>query len=155
MGEGVLKVPENALRTRRVSSQDVTPDLLAFGGSPAVVIPASKAASRAASINGDDDEDDDEEFASAIAVARHELEGLEVAPRSGAPKRTRVTDHYAFAFDIDGVLIKGGEPISQAVDAIKMLNGHNSQGIKVYDHLLSVAQCHATLTPDQTLYFRH
>ena len=41
------------------------------------------------------------------------------------------TDKYAFAFDIDGVLIKGGEVIPEAIDAMRVLNGENEYGIKV------------------------
>jgi hypothetical protein len=41
------------------------------------------------------------------------------------------TDTYAFAFDIDGVLIKGGEVIPEAKEAMKMLNGANEYNIKV------------------------
>ncbi|KAI9802971.1 MAG: hypothetical protein M1825_002204 [Sarcosagium campestre] len=46
------------------------------------------------------------------------------------PPVTNITDRYAFAFDIDGVLIRGGEPIPQAVEALKVLNGQNDYGIK-------------------------
>ena len=47
-------------------------------------------------------------------------------------KGTRqTTDTYAFAFDIDGVLIKGGEVIPEAVEAMKVLNGQNEYNIKV------------------------
>jgi len=41
------------------------------------------------------------------------------------------TDKYAFAFDIDGVLIRGGKVIPQAIEAMKVLNGQNDLGIKV------------------------
>ena len=41
------------------------------------------------------------------------------------------TDKFAFAFDIDGVLIKGGSVIPEAVEAMKVLNGQNEYGIKV------------------------
>ncbi|KAI9717672.1 MAG: hypothetical protein M1812_004617 [Candelaria pacifica] len=47
------------------------------------------------------------------------------------PPVTDVTDAYAFAFDIDGVLIRGGKPIPEAVEAMKVLNGQNEYGIKV------------------------
>ncbi len=46
------------------------------------------------------------------------------------------TDKYAFAFDIDGVLIKGGEVIPEAIEAMKVLNGQNEFGIKVYVTLI-------------------
>eukprot|EP00918_Siedleckia_nematoides_P072957 GHVU01159274.1.p1 GENE.GHVU01159274.1~~GHVU01159274.1.p1 ORF type:complete len:461 (+),score=67.81 GHVU01159274.1:160-1542(+) len=42
-----------------------------------------------------------------------------------------VADSFAFAFDIDGVLIRGGDPIPEAIEAMKVLNGENKYGIKV------------------------
>lgn len=53
-------------------------------------------------------------------------------PEEDGKPRLRTTDKYAFAFDIDGVLIRGGEPIAEAVQAMRMLNGDNEYGIKVY-----------------------
>ncbi|KAJ9480894.1 hypothetical protein VN97_g12626 [Penicillium thymicola] len=50
-------------------------------------------------------------------------------PMSDPPMVT--SDDFALAFDIDGVLIKGGEPIPEAVDAMKYINGENPYGIKV------------------------
>ncbi|KAI8344366.1 HAD-like domain-containing protein [Chlamydoabsidia padenii] len=51
---------------------------------------------------------------------------------------TRSTKHalptkpnYAFAFDIDGVLIKGKKPIAEAKSAIQLLNGDNPQGRRI------------------------
>ena len=41
------------------------------------------------------------------------------------------TDKYAFAFDIDGVLIRGGEAIPEAIEAMQALNGKNEYNIKV------------------------
>ena len=43
----------------------------------------------------------------------------------------KTTDAYAFAFDIDGVLIRGGQVIPKAIEAMKMLNGDNEYNIKV------------------------
>ena len=40
-------------------------------------------------------------------------------------------DKYAYAFDIDGVLIRGGKPIPEAIETMKVLNGENQYGIKV------------------------
>lgn len=48
---------------------------------------------------------------------------------SGEPN---VADNFAFAFDIDGVLIRGGRPIPEAIEAMKVLNGENEFGIQVY-----------------------
>lgn len=42
-----------------------------------------------------------------------------------------VADNFAFAFDVDGVLIRGGRPIPEAIEAMKVLNGENEWGIKV------------------------
>lgn len=50
-----------------------------------------------------------------------------VTPTIDAP----VADSFAFAFDIDGVLIRGGRAIPEAVEAMKMLNGDNEYGIQM------------------------
>ncbi|KAI5860808.1 HAD-superfamily hydrolase [Durotheca rogersii] len=42
-----------------------------------------------------------------------------------------VADSFAFAFDIDGVLVRGGRPIPEAVQAMKVLNGENKYGLKI------------------------
>ncbi|KAH8884261.1 phosphatidyl synthase [Thozetella sp. PMI_491] len=42
-----------------------------------------------------------------------------------------VAEDFAFAFDIDGVLIRGGTPIPEAIEAMKVLNGENPYGVKV------------------------
>ncbi|KAK0615196.1 HAD-like domain-containing protein [Bombardia bombarda] len=42
-----------------------------------------------------------------------------------------VADNFAFAFDIDGVLIRGGRPIPEAIEAMKVLNGENEFGVRV------------------------
>lgn len=76
---------------------------------------------------------DAHEIAAALEMARHELEESSsplATPRT--PPETSVTDKYAFAFDIDGVLIRGGRPIPEAIEAMKVLNGENSLGIKMY-----------------------
>lgn len=39
--------------------------------------------------------------------------------------------NYAFAFDIDGVLLKGSDVIPQAPEAMRMLNGDNEYNIRV------------------------
>ncbi|SCU81649.1 LADA_0C00276g1_1 [Lachancea dasiensis] len=50
--------------------------------------------------------------------------------------RQQVIDHeriasYAFAFDIDGVIVRGPETIPEARSALRMLNGENKYNIKV------------------------
>lgn len=42
-----------------------------------------------------------------------------------------VADDFAYAFDIDGVLVRGGDPIPEAIEAMKVLNGENEYGIRV------------------------
>ncbi|THC91806.1 hypothetical protein EYZ11_008738 [Aspergillus tanneri] len=53
-----------------------------------------------------------------------------VATPVSRPAQT-TTDEFALAFDIDGVLIRGGDPIPEAVEALKYINGDNPYGIKV------------------------
>lgn len=76
---------------------------------------------------------DAHEVAAAMEMARFELEEFQSRAGSpGSPAETSVTDKYAFAFDIDGVLIRGGRPIPEAIEAMKVLNGQNSYGVKMY-----------------------
>ena len=42
-----------------------------------------------------------------------------------------VADSFVFAFDIDGVLVRGGEAIPEAIEAMRALNGENQYGIHV------------------------
>ncbi|KAI0526706.1 HAD-like domain-containing protein [Xylaria bambusicola] len=46
-------------------------------------------------------------------------------------KEPLVADSFAFAFDIDGVLVRGGRPIPEAIEAMKVLNGKNKYGVKI------------------------
>ena len=80
------------------------------------------------------------ETALAMEMAKHHL--AEDSDISTPPVSTGATtpesdqiptiDKYAFAFDIDGVLIRGGEVIPEAIEAMKVLNGQNEYGMKVY-----------------------
>lgn len=47
------------------------------------------------------------------------------------PADQLVADEFVFAFDIDGVLVRGGRAIPEAIEAMKVLNGENEFGIKV------------------------
>lgn len=78
----------------------------------------------------------------AIEMAKHHLaESLDEGstppdsgphtPQDESAAGSSSTDKYAFAFDIDGVLIRGGEVIPEAIEAMKMLNGQNDYNIKV------------------------
>lgn len=51
-------------------------------------------------------------------------------PRSPAGCSS-VADSFVFAFDIDGVLVRGGEAIPEAMQAMRVLNGENEFGLHV------------------------
>ena len=110
-------------QTRRINSKNASSENLAFGGGPTVVVPPDRM----------DETGDAHEIAAAMEIARQKLEGLARFRSLDEPTKTRITDRYAFAFDIDGVLVKGGKPIPEAIEAMKMLNGQNNHGIKVYE----------------------
>lgn len=44
---------------------------------------------------------------------------------------SNVADSFVFAFDIDGVLVRGGKPIPEAVKAMQVLNGDNEYGLRM------------------------
>ncbi|KAF4595291.1 phosphatidyl synthase [Ophiocordyceps camponoti-floridani] len=54
-----------------------------------------------------------------------------VATPSSATPPLAVADSYVFAFDIDGVLVRGGNAIPEAIEAMKVLNGENEYGTHV------------------------
>lgn len=112
---------------RRLSSFNTTFEELALG--PSVVVPPEHMAKPS----------DAHETAAAMEMAKYRLaEKEKKSPTDGqitpppTPPQTNFTDEYAFAFDIDGVLVRGGKPIPQAVEAMKVLNGQNEFGVKVY-----------------------
>ncbi|KAK0941072.1 hypothetical protein LTR29_007348 [Friedmanniomyces endolithicus] len=114
-------LPQRPRAFRRLSSDDATKEALSIR-SPTVVVPPKHLMAPS----------DAHEVAIAMEMARHELEEFS-SPMSSpeTPPVTNVTDKYAFAFDIDGVLIRGGRPIPEAIEAMKVLNGKNPYGIKV------------------------
>jgi HAD superfamily hydrolase (TIGR01456 family) len=126
-------VPESQ-RTRRLSSFSATRADL-FSG-PTVLVPPKHLM---AEPNGA------HVTAESIELAKKHLEDSatsseEATPASGSPvlkavstqnSASSITDKYAFAFDIDGVLIRGGRVIPEAIEAMKVLNGENEFGIKV------------------------
>ncbi len=118
----MLSPPEKRPRVRRLSSVTATFDDLSLG--PSVVVPPEHM----------DNPSDAHETAAAMELAKRRLSKIaadEPISRPGTPPTTSSTDSYAFAFDIDGVLIRGGKPIPQAVEAMKMLNGQNQHGVKM------------------------
>lgn len=114
-----LLAPAKPLAFRRLSSETAT-SLELSSRRPTVVAPPELL----------DQPSDAHEVATMMELARREMDENE-SPSLETPPETTVTDRYAFAFDIDGVLIRGGRPIPEAIEAIKMLNGQNSFGIKV------------------------
>ncbi|KAF2224890.1 HAD superfamily hydrolase-like protein [Elsinoe ampelina] len=115
-----LLAPSRPRTMRRLSSQDATSEAVARG--PTVVVPPKHLMAPS----------DAHEVAAAMEMARHQLDDFSSADSSPAtPPETSVTDKYAFAFDIDGVLIRGGRPIPEAIEAMKVLNGQNAYGIKI------------------------
>ncbi len=56
--------------------------------------------------------------------------------RSASRMKKSIIDHprvasYAFAFDIDGVIVRGPETIPEAIQAVNLLNGDNRYKIKI------------------------
>lgn len=116
-----LAVPSQGNRfARRLSSAEATRENIKMG--PTVIVPPQHLMAPSTG----------SEVATGFEHARHKLESAG-SPGSPVltPPETSVTDKYAFAFDIDGVLIRGGRPIPEAIEAMKMLNGENEYGIQV------------------------
>jgi hypothetical protein len=84
-------------------------------------------------------------FASAMETARSELATMNLEDSASSPDESSPetpgtpstppeipsADTFAFAFDIDGVRIRGGRPIPEAIEAMKLLSGENEYGVKV------------------------
>jgi hypothetical protein len=117
----VPTVSKSGEALRRLSSHNATEAEL-HHRAPTVVVPPKSLANPG----------DAHETAAAMEIARHELEEF-ASPNStpASPPETNVTDKYAFAFDIDGVLIRGGRAIPEAIEAMQVLNGKNPYGIKM------------------------
>ncbi|KAI1331649.1 HAD-superfamily hydrolase [Xylariaceae sp. FL0255] len=54
-----------------------------------------------------------------------------ITPASDEEVEDVVADSFAFAFDIDGVLVRGGRAIPEAIEAMKVLNGENKYGMTI------------------------
>ena len=55
----------------------------------------------------------------------------EIASHDRVDKSKHVAGSFVFAFDIDGVLVRGGKPISEAIEAMKVLDGMNEYNVIV------------------------
>jgi hypothetical protein len=132
-----LDLPKGRPGLRRLSSMTATEREIKEGG-PVVVVPERMMLQRAQSHHGG--------FAASMETARNELAAIDLeeeallSPASLSPETPGspitpadmpTTDSFAYAFDIDGVLIRGGRPIPEAIEAMKVLNGENEYGIKV------------------------
>ena len=124
MAFGRLSAPQGQRNNvRRLSSVSATSDDLAQGR-PSMIVPPKNF----------DAPGDAHETAAAMELAKNRLDRLSLGQelsRPTTPPPSAFTDKYAFAFDIDGVLIRGGKPIPEAVEAMKVLNGKNPWGVKV------------------------
>jgi hypothetical protein len=132
-----LDLPKGRPGLRRLSSMTATEREIKEGG-PVVVVPERMMLQRAQSHHGG--------FAASMETARNELAAIDLeeeallSPASLSPETPGspitpadmpTTDSFAYAFDIDGVLIRGGRPIPEAIEAMKALNGENEYGMKV------------------------
>ena len=114
--------PRSRPTVRRLSS--TTADFKTLNIGPHVVVPPKHMHSPS----------DAHETAAALELAKHRLKELESSDDTltpSTPPETNTTDSFAFAFDIDGVLLRGGRPIPEAIEAMKVLNGQNEYGVKV------------------------
>lgn len=122
MASNSLAPPRSSQNSiRRVSSHDIDASALDTRR-PSVVVPPGHLTTSS----------DAHETAAAMEMARYAVEeySTPLSPPE-TPSETTVTDKYAYAFDIDGVLIRGGKPIPEAIEAMKVLNGQNAYGIKM------------------------
>lgn len=74
--------------------------------------------------------------ADAGAAAAADSRSVGISRSSSVRTKREVIDHervasYAFAFDIDGVIVRGPETIPEARQALRLLNGDNKYNIKV------------------------
>lgn len=118
------------MQPRRLSSQTAQrEDLFSH---PAIVVPPVHM----------EESSNAHETALAMEMAKHRLAedsgsstpsvtSVSTAATTPDPDQIPTTDKYAFAFDIDGVLVRGGEVIPESVEALKVLNGQNEFNIKV------------------------
>ncbi|KAI9043722.1 phosphatidyl synthase [Aspergillus affinis] len=112
-------------RVDRLSSLDASRADL-YGG-PNVVLPPQHLMASSA-----------HDTAMGMEMAKQHLED-EISSEDGSPRvasptsrpAQTTTDDFALAFDIDGVLLKGGDPIPAAIDALKYINGDNPYGMTI------------------------
>ncbi|KAI9664878.1 MAG: hypothetical protein M1821_006326 [Bathelium mastoideum] len=116
-----LKPQGERNHVRRISGKDALGEDLSLG--PTVVVPPKYLMAPSSA----------DDVAASIELARHQLQDFPTpsSETPSTPSECEVTDRFAFAFDIDGVLIRGGKPIPEAIEAMKLLNGQNEYGLKI------------------------
>lgn len=67
---------------------------------------------------------------SSTSIASLQIPPSPISPAVGNDGQL-VADEFVFAFDIDGVLVRGGRALPEAIEAMKVLNGENEFGIRV------------------------
>ncbi|KAM5352174.1 hypothetical protein ACJ41O_004897 [Fusarium nematophilum] len=68
----------------------------------------------------------------ASSASSDSIASLQTPPSPlSTPADQPVADSFVFAFDIDGVLVRGGRAIPEAIQAMKVLNGENEYGVQV------------------------
>ncbi|KAJ5212060.1 uncharacterized protein N7498_003706 [Penicillium cinerascens] len=97
-------------------------------GGPNVVIPPSHLMASSHDRNLSSSKMSNQHIEEEVVSSEEESPQVDT-PSSTPPVVT--SDDFALAFDIDGVFVKGGEPIPEAVEAMKYINGENPYGIKV------------------------
>ena len=122
LNDSTLSPLQRRQRVRPLSSVSATFGELSLG--PAVVVPPERMQHPS----------DAHDTAAAMELAKRRLSKIaneDFVSGPSTPSVNSTTDAYAFAFDIDGVLIRGGEPIPGAIEAMKVLNGENQYGVKM------------------------
>jgi hypothetical protein len=115
-------------KVRRLSSLDA--DRAELYGGPNVVMPPKYLMASARDRDLASDIEMDKNHSDEEAISSEEESSSAVTTPLTIPPMA-VSDDFALAFDIDGVLIRGGQAIPEAIDAMKYINGENPYGVKV------------------------
>jgi hypothetical protein len=129
--------PSAVTGLRRLSSMAATKEEVSTRGPVVAIPPRFMTGQRAQSSSRG--------FAASLEQAREELKPstlkenrllllLLLLQQHAAHRLPQQTFHrrlVCVAFDIGGVLIRGGNPISEAIEAMKVLNGENELGVRI------------------------
>jgi hypothetical protein len=114
-------------KARRLSSLDA--DRAELYGGPNVVMPPKYLMASTRDRDLVSDIEMDKNHSDEEAISSEEESSAVTTPLTIPPMA--VSDDFALAFDIDGVLIRGGQAIPEAIEAMKYINGENPYGVKV------------------------